>query len=81
MVKQIQEELEAAGIVFSSLGLEGNLQTRYDRLKSEINSLPPEKYLYYEHLVEKEWEKKKAKDQADKLLHQQEEEENRKKEE
>jgi len=39
--------------MFTSLGQEGNLEMRYDRLKSEIDSLPPEKYIYYEHLVEK----------------------------
>jgi len=53
MVKQIEEELEGAGIVFNSLGQEGNLETRYERLKSEIDGLPPDKYLYYEHLVER----------------------------
>lgn len=74
MVKQIQEELEAAGIVFTSLAQEGDLETRYERLKAEIDSLPPEKYIFYEIMVEKEWEKKKAKDEADRILHEQEEE-------
>jgi len=47
MVKEIEDELEAAGIVFNSLGQEGDLETRYERLKNEIDTLPPDKYLYY----------------------------------
>lgn len=49
---------------------------RYDRLRGEITSLPPDKFVIYDYLVEKGWEEKKLKDQESEKVNQENDEKN-----
>lgn len=69
-----------AGIAFKSINDEGSLDVRYDRLRGEITSLPPDKFIIYEYFVERGWDEKKLKDKESEMLSKENDEKNKERE-